>query len=149
MKPFISLGIYEPKRPWRAWRIGKDITTIVKEFGLVPITDKKHRHQRRAAWNSKSLCAYVRRRTVQNPKALGWHQDGDLVTGSEMDNCMVLWSSNNPTQFKVGTEVYTPKHREIILVRNLVGLHRRPPDCPRIRYLFRQRVEIPQHVELP
>ena len=149
MTPYLSLGFYEPVRPWRAWRIGKDITRITKELGLVPISDPHHRHQTKAAWHNKHVCAYVRRRTVKNTRATSWHRDGDLQTGSEMDNCIVLWSSNTPTEFQLGTQIYRPRHREIILVRNRGCYHRRPADCPTIRYLFRQRVEIPAHIALP
>ena len=149
MKPWISLGIYNPPRPWRAWRIGRQITKITKEKGLVPIKDNKHRHQSRAAWHDASLCAYVRRRTVRNPRAAGWHTDGDLVAGSQRDNCVVLWSSNTPTEFEVEGKIYRPRNREIILVRNLGRVHRRPPDAPRVRWLFRQRVEVPTHISVP
>lgn len=147
MKPYISLGIYNPPR-WNAWLVGHDLTNITKEFELVAISDPKHRHQR-GAWRSRALCAYVRRRTVRNRKATSFHQDGDLAVGSQMDNCLVLWSSNSPTELRVGTTVYKPKHREVILFRNLACFHRRPPECPRIRWLFRQRVEIPLHIQLP
>jgi len=148
MKPYIVLGTYNPTS-WRAWKIGRDLTRLVKEKGLEPINDIHHRHQSRAAWHNASLVAYVRRRTVRNPKASGWHQDGDLVAGSQMDNCIVTWSSNTPTEFKVGTTVYRPNKREVVLFRNLSCLHRRPPSCPRVRWLFRQRVEAPTHITLP
>ncbi len=149
MKPYVVLGTYTPKKPWRAWRIGRDLCRLTKAAGLVPINDPKHRHQTKAAWCDITQCAYVRRRTVRNPKAAGWHQDGDLVAGSEMDNCVVLWCSNTPTQFRVGGVHYEPKAREVILVRNSGLTHRRNPDAPRMRYLFRQRVEMPTHIEVP
>ena len=148
MKPYIILGTYWPKR-WRAWLIGRDITKITKDAGLIPIQDPMHRHQTKAAWCNTDLVAYVRRRTVKNPKALTFHQDGDLDTGSKMDNCLVLWSTNTPTELKVGTKIYRPPARSIILFRNLGCYHRRPENAPRIRWLFRQRVEIPEHINLP
>lgn len=149
MRPYIVLGTYNPTKPWRAWKVGRDLTELTRSHGLVPIRDPKHRHQR-GSWRSRKLCAYVRRRTVSNPKAASWHQDGDLVAGAQMDNCLVLWSSNTPTQIKgLDGEIYTPNPREVILFRNRGCYHKRPDNCPLIRWLFRQRVEIPKHMELP
>jgi hypothetical protein len=139
MKPYVSLGFYKPPK-WSTKLVGEYITSLTKDLGLIPNQDAKHRHQYKAPWNSKSLCAYVRRRTVTNPRAEGWHQDGDLVPGALMDDSLVLWASNTPTELKVGDTVYIPKPYEIILFRNLSCQHRRPPGAPKVRWLFRQRV---------
>ena len=148
-KPYIVLGTYTPQTPWRAWRVGRDLTRLTEELGLVPINDPNHNHQSSASWHDKSLCAYVRRRTVQNPKAGNWHQDGDLVAGAQMDNYLVLWASNTSTILRIGNSgnVYRPNKREIILFHNLGCEHRRPDSCPSIRWIFRQRVETPTNLE--
>ena len=131
---------YDPPR-WRAWLIGRDLTRLTKSLGLIPLKDPNHRHQTKAAWCSKLLCAYVRRRTVNNPKAAGWHQDGDLDQGI-LDSSIVTWTSNTPTEIKGfdGT-MYKIPNRSVVLIRNNDCIHRRPPNAPRVRYLFRQRVE--------
>lgn len=149
MKPYVVLDVYKPPK-WRAWRVGKDLTNLTEVTGLVPISDPAHRHQVKAAWCSKELVAYVRRRTVSNPRAGSWHQDGDLVPGSKMNDCLVLWTTNTPTEIKSLTgEIYVPKPYEVILFKNLSCYHRRPSECPKVRWLFRQRVEIPGHIWLP
>jgi hypothetical protein len=139
-KPYVSLGFYKPPK-WSPKLVGEYITNLTKELGFIPNSDAKHRHQSKTPWNSKKLCAYVRKRTVKNPRAASWHQDGDLVPGALMDDSLVLWASNTPTELQVGDKVYQPKPYEIILFRNLSCFHRRPPGCPRVRWLFRQRVE--------
>lgn len=147
-KPYVVLSTYWPQR-WSPRQVGIDLTSLTQSLGLIPISDPHHRHQTKAPWCSIPLCAYVRRRTVRNTRAAGWHQDGDLVAGSEMDDCLVLWSTNTPTELMVGDTVFTPNPREVIIFRNLSCLHRRPTDAPRVRWFFRQRVEIPNHMELP
>ncbi len=141
MKPYKVIGIYKPIR-WKAWIVGRDLTDMTATMGLVPIDDPKHRHQFKAPWCSRELVAYVRRRTVGNPRAEGWHQDGDLVPGSLMDDSLVLWATNTPTELKTTDgKIWRPEPYEVIIFRNLSCSHRRPPDCPKVRWLFRQRVQ--------
>ena len=143
MTPYKSLGFHRPPR-WKAWMVGRDITRMTEEAGLIPFADPHHRHQVKAAWCSTAKVAYVRRRTVHNPKAAGWHQDGDL-TGEDMDFSIVLWASNTPAEICIqgGTPKFQPDPYEVVLVRNLECIHRRPPDAPRKRWIFRQLVRNP------
>ena len=107
---------------------------------MIPFDDPKHRHQVKASWCDEKLVAYVRRRTVHNPKASGWHQDGDL-TGEDMDFSIVLWASNTPAHImKDDGRIWSPKPYEVVLIRNLDVTHRRPPEAPRVRWIFRQLV---------
>lgn len=142
MCPFVILKrYYEPSKPWKAWRVGRDLTKLVRDLGFVPIDDPHHRHQVKAAWCSVPLVAYVRRRTVRNPKAAQWHQDGDLDPG-DMDNALVLWSSNTPTEVQdLNGKIWPVPERAVICFNNLDCYHRRPPNAPKVRWLFRQRVE--------
>ena len=142
MKPYrILKARYNPPR-WNARRIGTDLTALTREAGLVPLDDPNHRHQTRAAWCNKQLFANVRRRTVKNPKAAGWHQDGDLDNGI-LESGIVMWTSNTPTEVKGfdGT-MYPLPNRSVVLIYNAKCYHRRPPNAPRVRWLFRQRVKV-------
>jgi len=113
-------------------------------MGLIPLKDPVHGPQTWVPWFSEKLHAEVKRRTPKNPKGEDWHQDGDLDPGSNMDHALVLWSSNTPTEFEHEGVVYQPKRMEVVIARNLGCMHRRPPGAPRIRWLFRQRVEVPK-----
>ena len=131
---------YDPPR-WNARLVGKELTRITKALGLVPLDDSNHRHQVKAAWCSKPLFAYVRRRTVNNPKAAQWHQDGDL-DGGIIKSGIVVWTSNTPTEVKdFKGRVYKLPNRSLVLIYNDRCYHRRPPNAPRVRWLFRQRVK--------
>lgn len=131
---------YDPPK-WRAWMVGRDLTELTKAHGLVPLDDPNHRHQTKAAWCNEDLFAYVRRRTVKNPKAASWHQDGDL-DGGILNSGIVLWTSNTPTHVRDldGTRIHLP-NRAVVLVHNHLCFHRRPPNAPRVRWMFRQRVK--------
>ena len=137
--PYKVLGVYKPKI-WNARKIGNDLTKITKDFGLVPLRDKDSRYEK-ASWHDSKLHAHLRRRTLIKPEGAQWHQDGDFghVT---MRHFLVLWSTNTPTELKANGVIYQPKPFEIILVDNLACFHRRPPDAPRKRWFFRQRVHI-------
>ena len=148
VKPYIVLGTYHPSR-WKPHKVGRDLVKLTQEYGLVPLKDSVHGPQTWAPWCSEKLHAEVKRRTPRNPKGEDFHQDGDLDPGSRMDCAIVLWSSNTPTEIKVEGHTYRPNRREVILFRNLAGFHRRPPATRRIRWVFRQRVELPTHLELP
>lgn len=148
MIPYIILGIYVPKR-WKTFVIGRSITKITSDYGLKPLKDPIHGPQTWVPWYDLDLHAEVKKRTPRNPKGEDWHQDGDLDLGSKMDHALVLWSNIDPTQIEYKGTIYQPRPYEIVLFRNLAGKHRRPPTAPRNRFIFRQRVEVPTHMELP
>lgn len=139
MKPYIVLGVYHPSR-WRAWLIGRDLTTFTREAGLMPLRGRAWKLAR-GSWADPMLHAEVRRRGVPGSQATGWHQDGDM-DDVEMNHAIVTWANVAPTEFKVGGTVYQPKPFEVVLASNLACYHRRPPDAPPRRWLFRQRVEM-------
>lgn len=147
--PYIVLKErYLPKR-WRAWRVGRDLTRLTKELGLVPLNDSVHGPQTFRAWCSKELhaeCGWV---TYKGNQGEDWHQDGDLKPGSQMNHAEVLWSNRTPTEFQYKGRIYQPKPFQVILVRNLACQHRRPANAPKRRWIFRQRVEVPNHINLP
>lgn len=140
--PFTVIGEYRPTE-WKAYKVGRDICRITRQAGLVPLVDPVHGPQTWTPWHNEELHAEVKKRSPRNPKGEDWHQDGDLDPGSVMDHALVLWATNTPTQFRVGSDVYQPKPYSIVVARNLGSFHRRPPDAPRVRWLFRQRVVVP------
>lgn len=148
MKPYIVLGTYKPTL-WKAFRVGRDICAITKAAGLTPHFDPKHGPLHGAAWYNEALHAECRRRTFKTKQAEGWHYDGDTTPGSQPDCCLVLWSSCQPTWIKWNGSVYTAKPFEVIVFRNMSVTHRRPPNCVKNRWTFRQRVAVPAHIQLP
>lgn len=156
MKPYIVLGTYKPTL-WKAFRVGRDICGITKAAGLIPHIDPAHGPLHGAAWFNEALHAECRRRTFKTKQAEGWHYDGDTTPGSKPNCCLVLWSSTQPTWIKwqnlnhhfEAPEYFVPKPFEVILFRNMSCLHRRPPNCVKNRWTFRQRVAVPGHLELP
>lgn len=147
--PYIILQERYVPKTWRAWRIGRDLTRLTKELGLVPLNDPIHGPQAFRAWCNEKLhaeCGWV---TYKNGQGEGWHQDGDLAPGSKMDHAEVLWANRTPTEFQYQGKIYQPKPFQVILVKNLSCFHRRPKNAPRRRFFFRQRVEVPTHIELP
>lgn len=154
--PYKILGSYKPvgKQPWSPLAIGTFLTNFTKGLGLKPHNDPAHGPLiLTKAWYNIPLHAEVRTRTsLTAMSAEGWHYDGDDTPGADSNCCLVLWSSKTPTEFKFmhgdGT-VYQPGPYEIVIAHNMHALHRRPAGCPRVRYIFRQRVAIPTHMELP
>ena len=151
--PYIVLGTYKPKK-YRASIIGKWLTDFTGELGLKPLVDGVHGAQMTSIWADADLHAEVRR-FAQHGQGSDWHQDGDQAPGSNMDHAAVLWAAVTPTQFKyhkVTNDItYQPEPFEIVIVRNLCGMHRSPPDAPKKpirRWFFRQRIEVPTHMEL-
>lgn len=139
MIPYKVLGYYKPMRlGWKCYLIGRDLTRMTQHAGLRPLDAPDSRYEG-APWSDSSLHAHVRRRTLRSTAGEGWHQDGDFGH-VPMDHGLVFWSSNTPTQFKVGGVVCEPKPFEVVYFRNMACYHRRPPNAPRIRYFFRQRV---------
>jgi len=145
MKPFIVLGIYQPER-WRAQQIGQDLTDLTARLGLQPHYDPAHGPLKLKGrnWSSPHLHAEVRRRTFKTTQAESFHYDGDLEPNSRPDCGIVLWASNHPTEIKLRNLdfVVQPKPYEVVLFHNLSCLHRRPPNVPRIRWVYRQRVQL-------
>lgn len=147
--PYIVLRKrFIPKR-WRAWYIGRQLTQLTRSKGLVPLDDPRHGPQTFRAWCDEELHAECGWRVYPNGAGGDWHQDGDTTPESRMDNAMVLWANRTPTEFLYKGKVYQPRPFEVILVRNLSCKHRRPGSVPEKRWLFRQRIEVPEHIELP
>ena len=137
---FLVLTRYIPTR-WRLWKVGRDLCQITAEFGLIPMPLGKHRLHK-AKWVRASLHADILRRApVHDTIDLDWHRDGD-ITGANMNCGIVLWSNKCPTQIRVGHtgEIIQPRPYEVVLINNLDVVHRRPPNAPQKRWLFRQRV---------
>lgn len=147
--PYVILRERYVPKIWRAWAIGRYLTRLTQELGLVPLNDPKHGPQTFRAWCDDKLhaeCGWV---TYKGNQGEDWHQDGDLIAGSKMDNAMVLWANRTPTEFRYQGKIYQPLPFRVILVRNLSCHHRRPDNCPDRRWIFRQRVEVPTHIKLP
>lgn len=152
MRPYIVLGTYYPK-VWKTWKVGPELCAITKAHGLVPHKDPVHGPLKlRYWWYDEKLHAEVRRRTLADPKAVRgtqWHQDGDLDPGSIMNCALVTWCNKEPTEFLYKDVIYQPEPYQVVISRNLCGSHRRPPNAPKERWLFRQRVAVPKHLKLP
>jgi len=151
--PFVVVGTYRPTK-YRASRIGKYLTRFTNDLGITPLKDGVHGAQATSIWCDEALHAEVRR-FAQHAQGSGWHQDGDMAPGSNMDHAAILWASVTPTEFSdmlVHAKIYRPEPYEIIIVRNLCGYHRSPPDAPKKptrRWFFRQRIEVPKWMDLP
>lgn len=139
MCPYVILEVYKPAI-WKSWKIGRDLTIITKNLGFKPFKAVDTRYQG-AAWADIELHAHVRRRTLRKEDGAQWHQDGDYGH-IPMEHGLIFWSNRTPTEFKVWDQIYQPKPFEVVYFSNLDGLHRRPPNAPRKRWLFRQRVEL-------
>ena len=148
MLPYVVLGVYKPEE-WKSWRVGRDLTNITKECGLKPHYDPAHGPLTTVPWYSIPLHAEVRRRTFKTAQAEDWHYDGDTTQGSKPECCLVLWASNHPTEIQWNGKIYVPKPYEVVLFKNMSVRHRRPANVPRIRWVFRQRVGVPNHIDLP
>ena len=137
MTPYVVLGVYDPgPQPWKKWRIFRDLTRLTRDLGFTPLPGR--------SWKlvgQRGLHAEVRKRTVTGSQATGWHQDGDMDAGVEMDHAIVTWANVTPTEFKVGDKIYQPTPFEVVIALNLGCYHRRPPDAPNERWFFRQRVQ--------
>lgn len=148
MKPYIILDKYYPIK-WNAERVGQELTAITASYGLVPHIDPAHGPLLKVPWVSEKLHAEVRRRTFNTKKAEDWHYDGDTTPGSKPDCCLVLWATNHPTEISWQDKIYVPEPYEIVIFKNMSTRHRRPVGCPKIRWVFRQRVAVPNHLNLP
>jgi hypothetical protein len=58
-----------------------------------------------------------------------------------MDHGIILWSSITPTQIKQDGVIATPRPFEVIYFDNTAVYHRRPPEAPRDRWMYRMRVK--------
>jgi len=147
--PYVTLQEHFVPKRWCAWYIGRKLAALTHSLGLIPLNDSIHGPQKFRAWCDEKLHAECGWNTYKGNQGEGWHQDGDLKPGSRMDNAMVLWANRTPTEFQYNGEIYQPRPFEVVLVRNLVCHHRRPDNAPKKRFLFRQRVEVPTHINLP
>ena len=136
---FIVIARYIPTR-WKLWKVGRDLCQITAKFGLIPLPLGKHRLHK-AKWVREFLHADILRQAPKNDTIdLDWHRDGD-ITGADMNCGIVLWSNKCPTQIKSANgEIVQPRPFEVVLFNNLDVVHRRPPNAPQKRWLFRQRV---------
>jgi hypothetical protein len=148
MTPYKVLDTYHPTA-WKAWKVGRDLTTLTKKHGLAPHPDPIHGPLLTVPWVSEELHAEVRKRTFKTKQAEDWHFDGDITPGANPHCCLVLWTTNTPTEIMYQGKIYTPNPYEVIIFKNLSVKHRRPPNCPRIRWIFRMRTQIPTHIDLP
>lgn len=140
LAPFVILGDYWPPE-WSPKRVGEDLLAVTHALGLSPLQDYAQKTQYTAPWYSEYWSAEVRRRTPSNTRAEGWHQDGDLDRGANMDMGLVLWSTNTPVEVMLDGKIFQPKPRQIILLHNLSCVHRRPPYAEFVRWRFRQKVK--------
>ncbi len=147
--PYLVLKERYCPKTWRAWQIGRYLTRLTGELGLVPLDDPVHGPQTFRAWCDEALHAEAGWVTYGGGQGRDWHQDGDTKPGSRMDNAMVLWANRTPTEFRSNGRIYQPKPFQVIIVRNLGCEHRRPADAPSRRWSFRQRVELPTFIQLP
>lgn len=146
MTPWISLGQFKPSKR-RCSIIGKELTALTADLGFKPLKDDDIQRNERAAWSDRSLHAEVRMTAVPGSQGTQWHQDGDTST-SDLDFALVLWANREPTEIKVGDDIYQPKPYEVVVVHNLAGYHRRPPEVSGKRFFFRQRVETPPQLKI-
>ena len=142
MIPYMVLDVYKPYR-WNPRIVGRDLTDLTKSHGLIPHVDPAHGPLTTVPWYSNKLHAEVRRRTFNTKKAEDWHYDGDTTPNSKPDCALVVWATNHPTEIKYNGTIYTPKPYEVIIFKNMDCTHRRPENCPRVRWVFRQRVAVP------
>lgn len=152
MLPYRVLESYKPSK-WRSSLIGRHLTDLTRDLGFRPHVDVAHGPLKLTGrnWCSPALHAEVRRRTFKTTQAEGWHFDADLEPSGD-PNCLIcLWASNTPTQIKWRNRsgvpqdrefeiIYQPRPYEVVVFNNMECLHRRPPNAPRVRWVFRQRL---------
>lgn len=145
--PYKIIAIYKPLKR-RCRLIGRDLVAITKKAGLIPFKNDEIKRNPKAGWFNYDLHAEVRMTAVPGSEAEGWHADGDTST-NDMDFAMVVWSNKRPTEIRYNGKIYQPKPYEVVIFKNLSAYHRRPANCPKRRVMFRQRVEVPKHIQLP
>ena len=140
MIPYEIIGHYEPTK-WNPQKVLRELIQISREHGLQPLPIGSYRLHK-TKWKSFSDHADLMRRRPKNDTTdSDWHQDGD-TTGTDRVCGLVLWSSNTPTEIRWRGAVYVPPRRSVVLIDNTQVYHRRPPESPRVRWFFRQRVKI-------
>ena len=145
MLPFRVLAIYKPST-WTARIVGRELTDLTAKLGYTPHDDPVHGplSLKGRNWSSVLLHAEVRRRTFATTQAEGWHYDADLSPGGN-PNCLIcLWASNTPTliRWKHSPEIFQPRPYEVVLFNNMHCEHKRPSNCPKVRWVFRQRLAV-------
>ena len=147
--PYKLLRTYVPSVQ-RAYRVGRDLTAFTYECGLKPLPNPHLiRQNTGAAWYNAALHAEARLTAVPHSEGTGWHQDGDMSPGCNMNHALVVWADRDPTQLSYNGKVYQLIPNEVVIFRNLICLHRRPPLTKGFRMSFRQRVEVPEWFGLP
>lgn len=159
--PYLVLGHYmPPPKGHFASKMASAILDILEPFNLVPKLRGQPDDpdawgpQMTSIWADWGRHAEMRRFAQPNGQGGGWHKDGDLEPDAKdvMDHAAVLWAEVVPTEFQYDGKVWQPEPGEIVIARNLVCPHRCPPDTPdppKRRWFFRQRVEVPSHLDLP
>ena len=135
------------KRQAAAKRIGLALCDITKnKYGLVPHIDPTHGPlELKHAWYSVPLHAELRTYTSSAASAEDWHYDGDTTDGADPNCAMVVWVSVEPTLIKTPDgKIFQPPPWQIVIFKNRDVLHRRPSNCPKHRWMFRQRVAVPE-----
>lgn len=148
MKPYITLEPHYKPTKRRCSIIGIELTQLTEELGFIPLNDDKIKRNSKAAWFDYVSHAEVRMTAVAYSEGTDWHQDGDTSPGARMDHALITWANTHPTQFTFrgisqedGSKfIWQPEPYELIIARNLAVLHRRPPNTPSKRFMFRQRV---------
>lgn len=152
--PYIVLAVYKPFRLENeklksfCARIGNDLTAITKQNGLTPLKNDEIQRNKRPIWSNYNAHAEVRVTAVAGSQGEQYHQDGDL-NNTNMNFGMCVWASKTPTEIKVGNKIFQPQPYQLVLFKNLSCYHRRPSGIKGRRFFFRQRVKVPNHIELP
>ena len=146
--PYLPPDKWNTEGGWRCWKIGEDLTAFTQSLGLKPLHDPLHKAQDWTPWSSERLHAEVHKWHPGTHVAEGFHQDGDMIPGCEMNFASVIWSNKTPTEFQYHGQIFQPKPLEVVIFRNLACYHRRPANAPEARFFFHQCVQLPTHMEL-
>lgn len=141
MKPYEVIGTYVPPR-WNVRLVAHSLEKLVESAGLIPLPMGNYRLHKGPYQNTNKHSDLMRRIPKKSQEDLDWHQDGD-TSNTNMDCSLVLWATRVPTEFLYHGKVYQPRAHEVVVANNLNCRHRRPPNAPRIRWLYRQRVVTP------
>lgn len=145
MLPYKVIEIFKPKI-WDAREIGKYLTNLTASLGYSPHIDPEHGPLKltikNGNWSSDTLHAEVRHKAFKTNQAEGWHYDGDTTPGSNPHCLICVWSTATPTEIRPhgSQKIYRPEPYEVVIFNNMECVHRRPPNAPKDRWTFRQRL---------
>src|SRR5690348_11499754 len=122
--PYKVIGYYVPPR-WSKKLVAHDLEAMTKKIGLKPLPIGSYRLHKGPYQNYKKHSDLMRRRPKYDNSDTGWHQDGDM-TNTDMDCTLVLWATNNPTEFRYEGEIWQPDPYQVVAANNLRCEHRRP-----------------------